>query len=169
MMNRKSIFLMLILMFAVGCSSKVKLEDLVLSGEDLGKTNQFDVAVSVDAIGGFNGLVSSELFKTALVDSIGKSKLFASIDTSSDPRYELLVVILRFEIYSLGHDGIVTSKWILQKDDEEIWSEIVTGNGVSNTFAGVTRMRESIERAGKDNIRNGLQMIGNISPQLISE
>jgi hypothetical protein len=169
-MNRlKLTIFMLSVLIVAGCSTTANQESLVLSSLDLGQASKFQVAVGVEVIGGMKGLISSELYKSALTDSIEQTRIFRSIDTSKNPQYRLFVIILRFESYSVGHSNVMISKWILQKDDEEIWSDTVTGNGSSNTFVGVTRMRESAERAGKDNILNGLKLIGAIAPDKIPE
>ena len=169
-MNRlKLTIFMLSVLIVAGCSTTANLESLVLSSEDLGQASQFKVGVGVEVIGGMEGLISSDLYKSALTDSIVHTRIFRSIDTSKNPQYKLFVIILRFEVYSFGYSSVMISKWILQKDGEEIWSDTVIGNGGSNTFGGVARMRESAERSGKDNILNGLKLIGAIAPKKIPE
>ena len=56
-----------------------------------------------------------------------------------------------------GHEYYVTSLWTLSNSDgEELWSETIESTGESNTFAGVSRMRESAERAAKASIELGV-------------
>lgn len=160
----KTIVLLLSMVLVVSCSAKGRMTELIVTSVEFDKPKQHNFAVSIDAIGlGGIVLVDTDLFESALKKSIEQTKIFDAIDTSENPQYELFVIVLRFESYNNAHANVMTSKWILQKDEKEIWSDTIVGNGTSNTFAGVKRMRNSAEDAAKDNILNGLKALSFVS------
>lgn len=163
----KSIIILLCLLAVAGCSTLGRIEEVVVSPDDIENINHHNATVDVDVIGGDRRFVSSDLFKTALVESLEKANIFTSAKDTENAQYELFVIILRSEQSGLGGSYLINSKWILHKSSKEIWTEIVVGNGDSMIFGGHARLRASAERASKDNIRNGIKMIGDLSLEKI--
>lgn len=162
MFTLKNIFILLSSFVMLACSSTGRIEELIVNPDEVKISTQHNGSIRISVIGGDKLMVSSELFKTALAESLIKSKVFSSIKDSNTTEYKLFIAILRSESFKLGHGSLMTSQWILHKNDQEVMSETVTGNGSSNNFGGVARMRASAEGASKDTIRNGIEAISNL-------
>ena len=157
------IIIFLCMLTLVACSTTGRIEELVVSPDEIETTNHHNAKVRVDVIGGDKRFVGSDLFKTALIESLEKTNIFSSAQDMENTQYKLLVIILRSENSGFGGSYLINSKWILQDNGKEIWTEIVVGKGSSIAFGGHARRRASAERASKDAIRNGINMLGGLS------
>ena len=158
----KSFIVILLALLLVGCSSLGRIDELMVSSGEVGVIKQNVATVKVSVIGGDRRFVSSELFKTALEDNLEKLQLFTLVK-DGDAHYKLDVIILRAEFSGMGAGYQLSSQWILMHNGEEVWSENVTGMGSSSALGGHARIRAASERANKENIRNGINMLGELS------
>ncbi len=163
MNNIKLFAVLLCTLSAVACSTTGRIEELLVSPDEVEVINHHGTSVKVDAIGGDRRFVGSAKFKAALIESLKRANVFSSAADTGDSQYELSVIILRSENSGLGGSYLIRSKWILTEGGKEIWAAIVPGNGSSAAFGGAARIRASAERASKDTIRNGIKLLGDLS------
>jgi hypothetical protein len=156
---------LLILLGNASCTTRASVAEVVPPSETLSIANRHTGSVSVQVIGGDELLVSSATFAKALVEAINRSRVFLSAsNASSSTDYALLVIINSARPDFLAFNNYISTKWIL-KDSEgnEVWSDIVDGNGHSSAFAGVTRARRSAEGAARAAIEAGVSELGSLT------
>lgn len=110
--------------------------------------------------------VSGDDFKTALLESLRKSKIFQSALADGSAPYQLQVRLEVLEQPMFGFDITVSMRadWTLtsSKDGHEIWHERVLSSytaTVGEEFVGVARLRVANEGAARKNIETALAKI----------
>jgi hypothetical protein len=152
-----------LMILVVGCSTKGQVSEVIGAPASITVTNQFDKSILVLVSGGDDSYVSSEVFAESLVTTLNDIELFKSASLTQDGGYNLSVTILGMVRSFFGHESYVTSLWTLSTSEgEELWSETIESTGESNTFAGVSRMRESAERAAKATIELGVTKLSTL-------
>jgi len=163
-MYRIKIFVIsLIALTLFACSTTGRIEELIVSPDEVKGLNHHNGNVRIEVIGGDRLFVSSDIFKSALTENLKKLNVFSSAGDMKDSEYELFVIILRSENFDIGSNLLMKSKWILKKNGTEILNESVTGNGHSSNFSGAARIRASNESASKDTIQKGIEIIGSLA------
>lgn len=112
--------------------------------------------------------ISDEAFKQAIVDSINKSQVFASVGDAGS-NYQLTASIISMDQPSFGLDFTVKMEagWTLKRVDSGAvaWQEVIKSQHTATTsdaFAGVTRLRMANEGAARNNISQALEKISKL-------
>ncbi|MDB6058694.1 MAG: hypothetical protein JWO95_2538, partial [Verrucomicrobiales bacterium] len=107
--------------------------------------------------------VSGEDFKTALLESLRKSKIFqsAQADGTAPFRLEVRLEVLEQPIFGFDLTVSMRADWTLiqSKDDRQIWHERVLSSHtatVGDEFVAVARLRVANEGAARKNIESAL-------------
>jgi hypothetical protein len=109
--------------------------------------------------------ISSDAFREALVSAIDRSRIFASVHPQTTADYRLNVSIVQAKQKSaLTTRSLMTTRWKLTRasDGKAVFSEFVESNGHGSAVLGVTRMRKSLECAGRENIQLGLTKLSQV-------
>ena len=114
--------------------------------------------------------VSNQDFKQALEDSLLRYKSFSRVIKADGADYRVEVVLQELKQPLVGFSLTVKSKvhWRLvdAKTSREIWQETIDRDftaGVGDAFVAVRRLQLANEGAIRENIKAGLQEIGQLS------
>lgn len=156
-----------------GCASGATREGMTAG--DFKPAVKHDKSVGVKVGGGQQtsslgkSQISDEEFTAALVDSINKSKAFATVVQGKAGDYELSVGILGMDQPSFGLNFTVKMEtgWTLKNTATGVvvWQKVVKSQHTATTsdaFAGVERLRLANEGAARNNIKQGLAEIAQL-------
>jgi hypothetical protein len=146
---------------AAGCTSIPQAD--AMRAHEVGVAAKQPASVGVRVSGGqdFGFRISDAAFEAALRDSLADAGMFSRIVAPDAGDFRLDVVLGD----EYGVEGrAITVLWSLSRTDtrETVWQELVTSQGHSHHFVGVVRGRRSIEMAGQENIRLGLEKLSRV-------
>jgi len=159
-----------------GCATATNSQAMVAQSSDGVYFETIQGSLSVLVVGGkqtssiSTSQISNADFKSAITDSIKKTKLFSSvIENASESNYILRSIIVDLEQPSFGFSMTVNLEvaWSLTRSGEKapIWKDTHISTytaSYSEAFAGVTRLRVATEKAAKRNIGWALETISNL-------
>lgn len=155
----------------VGCSTSAKPKAMLGLKLPQARTTHDPVVVSVK--GGEKGgekpnrllasAISSENFRTALIESVRKTALFKSVEGSGAAVYRLEATLEDLDQPMMGFNMSVALrvdwKLIRLSDNQVLWhTKILTPYTakLGEAFVGTTRLRKANEGAARQNIEQGL-------------
>jgi len=165
--------LLLCALLLAGCASPAQSGNMVVNtvvhqGTPLG-------AVSVQVVGGhktdpmWTSQIASGDFQTALVESLRKSGIFASVEANGNAPYRLNVRLDSLQQPLFGFDMTVTLRtdWSLSKsqDNNAVWHQPIFSTytaTVGDAFAAIKRLRLANEGAARVNIEQGLKQLSTL-------
>lgn len=158
----------------VGCSASVVSPQAMVPVASLLR-DRHDVAIAVEVTGGqkANALgvaqIPSEDFRTALVEGIRKSGVFASVVEGNATPYRLHVHMLKLDQPFIGSDFTVRMEtaWQLFRagSSEAIFQEPVTSSHTAtgaDAFSAARRLVLANEGAARENIRLGIEWLSRV-------
>ena len=162
-MNKVRITALFIVVIIVsGCSILPRIEEVVPQTKEVTIVNHHNADVRIDVTGGDELSVSSEFFRSALMQTLNTNQVFSSAKTQGDSQYEIIVLILSIEKSWATVEMV--SLWILRTSDgTEVWSESIEGNGSSSSISGAERVRAATEGAVKATIIKGVENLNQLS------
>lgn len=114
--------------------------------------------------------ISDEAFANALTESISATRVFSSVVQGNDADYLLSVAVVEVEQPMFGFDLRVNLEagWSLTelKSGKVVWKNSIKSTyaaGVGDAFVAVERLRLATEGAARENIRQGLQELSQLS------
>jgi len=157
-----------------GCAASAS-KSVGMTAENIDVQNRQPYSVQVQVSGGHDtgalerSQISNEAFAEALVTSIEKSKLFTEIKQDENADYLLHVVLLDLEqpMFGGAFEVRMEAAWMLinRSNGETVWKKSIKSQhtaGVSDAFAGVTRIRLATEGAAKNNITQGIDLLSKL-------
>ena len=179
-MNKKlasQIFLVLLAavpLLLPSCAAPAAPSAMVPTDAAIHKTHSGTVAVAVSGGKQTNPLwtsqVSNEDFKQALEDSLLRYKVFSRVLKSNGADYRVEVALQELKQPFVGFSLTVKSKvhWRLinAKTGGVVWQKTIDGNytaGVGDAFVAVRRLKLANEGAIRENIKTGIQEVGQLS------
>ena len=135
--------------------------------------HQHPVSVIVHTEGGAkteSGMpaISAPAFREALVAAIKESRGFSSVREQSPADYRLSVSVVSTRCSGAATVHITESaRWQLTRlsDNSILFNEFVSANGkatMGDAIVAVTRARMALERAGQENIKQGLTKLSEL-------
>ena len=113
--------------------------------------------------------ISNEEFSRALIEAIGKSRVFTKVVQGSDGDYLLSVTLFSLEQPSIGAAFTVNMEagWILTRlrDNTILWREAIKSSYTADfgeAFVAARRLRLATEGAARNNIAAGLSRISKL-------
>ena len=160
-----------LLFFAAGCTSPAQSKAMTPVGFKVARRHP--VSVMVRAEGGAETLsgmpaISAANFREALVAAINESRVFSSVSEQPPADYRLSVGVVSTKCSGAATVQIAEStRWQLTRlsDNSILFNEFVTSNGkatMGDAIVGVTRARMALERAGQENIKQGLTKLSEL-------
>lgn len=179
MKNKINIFLLCLILFCgmfglLGCLPYAR--STKMTPEYISNVNKHAGSLLVTISGGrkvnrnWSRRISTEMISSAICDSMGN--VFDSVQTLGDSDYQLHVTLLESERhgrwFGLGDETAYASiNWKLtSKNGKLLWLQTTQGNSKYGIFEGVPtdeRKRMANEAAIKENIRQAVQAIGQLS------
>jgi len=163
-------FLVLLALAALlgGCATQAT--NVAMVPETIDTTNKHPGTVSIAVSGGSDamGKIPNENFKQALADAITKSQVFSKVIDGTSGNYLLTVAMsnLQQPLMAIDMTVKVEAGWTLKRaSGETVWQEsILTEHTatMSDSVAGLTRMRLATEGAARKNIAAGLAKISKL-------
>lgn len=178
MRNPVSISLLVVLAVSsasglTGCASPASRE--AMQAVSITSANQHPYSVSVRTAGGNETgamdmpSIANADFKAAIEKSIVQSGVFRSVIEGKGSDYELSVTITQVTKPLFGFSFTVTMEaaWSLVKasDRSIVMRKAIQSSytaNMSDSFAGVTRLRLAVEGAARENIASGLKEISSL-------
>jgi len=174
-MNRTLFFLLGTALFGgmlSGCST-AKPEAMVPTAFTLDHQQTCSVSVSPpkgkQAKAKWTSQISADAFLEAVVQSLQKSRVFATVLKASDADYDLQVSYVNGDEPAFGFNMTVdlVTRWVLTRKSS---GETALGENVSTTytakmgdaFAGGTRLRLANEGAARENIKEGIRRLSRL-------
>lgn len=165
-------FMVIILIVLGGCASFDR-EKMVAQNYDLVNSHPYSISVSVDSgdkesVGGWVPIPSQDLLY-AINESIRKGQVFEKIVSGEEGDYLLNVTVFSLEQPAMGFRVTVRLEtgWTLTKAGGDIvWQKMIKSEytlGVSDAFAGVTRLRMANDGAIRENIKQGMIKLSALS------
>lgn len=162
-----SCLLLACIALCAGCASPAETKGMVAQTLPTVRVTHDPVVVVVTGGSKTNPMwmskVSGDDFKTALLESLRKSKLFQSALADGTAPYRLEVRLEVLEQPMFGFDLTVSMRadWTLtnSKDGHEIWHERILSSHtatVGDKFAAIARLRVANEGAARKNIETAL-------------
>lgn len=118
--------------------------------------------------------VGNEDLKAAIESSIRDSKAFREVVQEADGQYELAVNIIQLNkpMFGLSFTVDLEAGWTLTRtnDRQLVFRQVIKSThtaGVSDAFAGVTRLRLAVEGAVRKNIGQGLTAVTQAIPATV--
>ena len=179
MRNPVSISLLVVLAVSsvsglTGCASPASRE--AMQAVSISPANPHPYSVSVRTAGGNETgaldmpSIANVDFKAAIEKSIVQSGVFKSVIEGKGSDYELSVTITQITKPLFGFSFTVTMEaaWSLVKasDRSIVMRKAIQSSytaNMSDSFAGVTRLRLAVEGAARENITSGLKEISSLS------
>lgn len=159
-----------------GCAVPTTSEGIVV--QDLVVQKMHPHSVSVKVTGGSQSgetkpaQISNTVLTRAIVDTITKSRVFASVRERNVADYELNVMIFQLGQPSIGFNMTVFLEigWTLshRPSGRVIWQEsIKTSNSgsVGTAFVAAERLRITTERAARESVEQAIQKISRLQLQ----
>jgi len=151
-----------------GCATQATHEAMV--PQTIATTNKHAGTVSIDVSGGSDaaGKIPNENFKKALAEAIDKSQTFSKVIEGSSGSYLLMVAMSNLQQPMFGADFTVKLEagWTLKRaSGETVWQESILSEHtatMSDSLAGLTRLRLATEGAARNNIAAGLAKISQL-------
>lgn len=164
----------LVLSFMSGCASVPKSVNMIADQYLL--KNRYDRSISLNVVGGGKAdtfMISNEEFQQAIQAAILKAELFSSVVEigASDYRLDVFLGDVKQSFIGLNLETDIEVIWNLSsvQTGKTLWQEIIrtayTGT-TKDAFAAVERMTIASERAAKENIKIGIEMLSNAGLEL---
>lgn len=112
--------------------------------------------------------VSARDFRVALLTAVRESRVFAAVRDFPPADYRLRVGIVKLQPSgAFTMRATMSARWQLTRlsDNQTLFDQFIESNAkatVGDAFAGLTRMRLVLERAGRENIRQGLTVLADL-------
>ena len=165
---------LILLLLAVGCASGAKPEAMVPA--DFAVTTRHPFPVVVEVTGGketnplWKSDISSDAFEKAVEAAIRNTGVFSGIVDHSNATYRLDVKLVKVMTPNVGFDMTVTvvTEWRLveTRTGATVFEEYITTPytaTVGDAFVAITRVRLANEGAARDNIKEGIRRISDMS------
>lgn len=169
-----TVFVCAVVLWLAGCATPATKQALVVDDTSFRAKNPYSVSVSASG-GGETGAmgytnISNEDLVGAIEESILKSGLFFSVVKSSGADYKLSVSLISMSkpIFGLDFKIDMEMAWSLvnTRTGEAVMRESIKSSHTAtpgDAFVAATRIRLAVEGAAKNNIRQGLQKIAELS------
>jgi hypothetical protein len=158
----------------VGCASATK--SMAMTTKDIDVQNRHPYSIQVQVSGGHDTgawdapQISNEAFTEALVASIETSKLFTETKEDGNADYLLHVTLLDLEqpIFGASMEVHMEAAWVLinHGNGETVWKKAIKSQytaGAFDAFAAVARIRLATEGAARNNIKQGIELLSDLS------
>ena len=163
-----------VIVLLAGCASAPTKEAIVIDDASVGAKHPYSVSVSTS--GGSEttatgySTISDEDLAAAIEESITNSRLFASVVKGTGADYKLNVsqISMSKPMFGFAFTIEMEMAWSLvnTKTGDVVMKESIKSTytaGATDAFAAVTRIRIAVEGAARNNIRQGLQKIAELS------
>lgn len=157
-----------------GCASPATREGMIPG--DMIAAKKHPQTVSINVAGGqetnplWKSQISDSSFAEALSDAITRSKVFSAVVQGKNGNYQLDVVLVSMSQPSFGASFTVRMEagWSLRHADggAVVWQASVKSQHTaraSEAFLGTERLRLATEGAAKNNIKQGLEKISQLT------
>lgn len=159
-----------LLAFLGGCASPASREGMTPTAFQVQKALGQSIKVQTSGGSGTGSFdssnISDEDLKAAIESAITQSGLFQQVIQQGGSEYELSVRItsLRKPLAGFSMTAEMETAWSLVRssDQKTVLQKAVMTNftaGVSDAFAGVTRLRMAVEGATRENIAQGIRAL----------
>lgn len=170
---RSGLALAVLVAVLAGCSSPAERAAITPQNVVVAKPHPYSVAVRTAGGSETGALDSSSIsdadLKAAIEDAVLGSRLFTTVVQGKGGDYELSVQIvsLRRPLVGVALSVEMETGWSLTRSSDRTVllrkSVRSTGNTtMGDAFAFVTRLRLAVEQAARENIRQGLQALGEL-------
>jgi hypothetical protein len=160
------------LLLLSGCASPMQSKALIPVGFKVPR--QYSASVIVHVEGGAkkseggNLEISVPLFREALAAAIIECQTFSSVREQPPADYHLSVSLVRTKNKAFTSNETLSARWQLTRlsDNSVRLNEFVTTSGkatLGDAVVGATRMRIALERAGQENIKQGLTKLSELN------
>lgn len=148
-------------LLSVGCA--LKTERMIAN--NVSKASTLHGAVIVIVSGGNHAtllnstLISDESFSAALVQSLRKTQLFQSVQTSGSASYKLDAILTQVTDHSSATFGLKVDWRLTQPPDHVVWSgqtKSFFSGPLRPTYVDLEHLRMATEKAARENIEQAL-------------
>lgn len=159
------------LLLSTGCTSPAQSKAMTPTGFKV--ASQHPVSVIVHTEGGANTMsgmpaISASDFRDSLVAAINESRGFSSVRNQPPADYRLLVSVVSTKGHGAATVHITQStRWQFTRlsDNSVLFNEFISTDGqatMGEAIVGATRARKALERAGQENIKQGLTKLSEL-------